>query len=1117
VADGSKQVARRRGIFQRLGNIVVRWPLAVIALWIVLAAVPLLTLPPLAVVAARQQVAPIPDNAPVMVATRQMADAFHEAGADNIVLVVLTNENGLGPADEETYRTVVDKLRQDSADVKSVQDFLTTPPLRELLQSKDNKAWNVPVTLVGSLGSPESRIAYYHVADIAKQTVAGSTLTANVTGPAATIFDIAGVGERDLHLIEFGTAFFVLVILLLVYRNVVTMLLPLVTIAISLATAQGVLAGFAELGLRISAQTMVLLTAVVVGAVTDYAVFMISRYHDYVRLGADSNDAVKRALTSIGKVIAASAATVAVTFLAMLFAKLPVFTTVGPAIAIAIGVGFLAAVTLLPAIIVLAGPRGWIKPRRALTNRFWRRSGIRIVRRPKLHLVTSLILLIFLAACASFIRYNYDDRKTLPTSTESAVGYTAMSRHFPSDSLSVQFILVQSPHDLRTPQALADLEQMAQRVSQVPGVALVRGITRPTGEPLEQAKATYQAGQVGSKLNDASQQISSHDMDLDLLTRGANTLADSLGQVRGQLGESMGSLAVLADALSSIEQQVGGQKPLQDLDDAAELISSMRSLGDGVSTDLANIAESLNWVGPVSAALDASPLCSADPACSDARVHLRSLAAMRNDGRFDRIAQLAQQLRSTQPGQTLDSTLEALHGALGNAQGAIRSLDQSGGLRDRLSTLQHGADSLADGSRKLADGVQMLVDQTRRMGVGLGDASAFLLAMNSDAARPSMAGFYVPPQIFTQDDFKKAAAAFVSPDGHTVRYLVQTQLDPFSTAAMDQVNAITAAARAAQPNTALADAKISMAGVSVVLRDTRDYYHIDFQFFVVATFIIVLLIMIVLLRAIVAALYLIASVIVSYLSAIGLGVIVFQFILGQQLHWSIPGLTFILLVAVGADYNLLLISRIREESPRGIRIGVIRTVGSTGGVITSAGLIFAASMFGLMFASITTMIQAGFVIGVGILLDTFLVRTITVPAMAVILSQANWWPYQWWPQRSRGRRPGRIAKRRTPMSDAPRRVEQLPTTITEPARPDAEPAVEAEPARSRRLRVPWPRRMLKRRPRSGAPSEVDQLPTTVAEPGVGRHCQSDATTSVVDGMTDDIDARASSSASHSMT
>ena len=211
---------------------------------------------------------------------------------------------------------------------------------------------------------------------------------------------------------------------------------------------------------------------------------------------------------------------------------------------------------------------------------------------------------------------------------------------------------------------------------------------------------------------------------------------------------------------------------------------------------------------------------------------------------------------------------------------------------------------------------------------------------------------------------------------------------------MDQIDSIVHAARSALPNTELSDAKIAVAGVPSGLKDTRDYYNNDINFIIFATIIIVFLILVVLLRALIAPIYLIASVLLSYMSALGVGVILFQGILGKELHWSLPGLSFILLVAVGADYNMLLISRIRDESPHGVRVGVIRTVGSTGGVITSAGLIFAASMFGLMTASIYTMAEAGFIIGFGILIDTFVVRTITVPALASMIGQKNWWPSQ---------------------------------------------------------------------------------------------------------------------------
>jgi putative drug exporter of the RND superfamily len=998
--DTTGTSAGTAGVFQRLGDFVVRRPVIVIGFWVMLAAVLSLTFPPLTQMVRERPVDILPANAPVTVTTQQMTEAFHESGSQNVLLTVLTNEKGLGPADEDVYRTLVDKLRQDTRNVVMLQDFLSTPPLREVMTSKDHKAWYLPIGLAGALGSPQAYDSYTRVADVVKETAAGSTLTAYLTGPSGTIADLTIVGERDVHLLEIATAIMVLTILLIVYRNPVTMLLPLITIGISLVTAQGVVAGLSQLGLGITSQTIAFMTALVAGAGTDYAVFLISRYHDYLRLGADSDQAVVRALMSVGKVTAASAGTVVVTFLGMIFTRLGLFSTIGPALAVSVGVALLAAVTVLPAVLVLAGRRGWIAPRRDLTTRFWRRSGIRIVRRPKAHLVASLMVLIILAGCGTLARYNYDDRKNLPDSTQSNLGYAAVDHHFQLNSTIPQYLFIQSPHDLRTPKALADLEQMAQRVSQLPGIAMVRGVTRPTGESVEQARATYQAGEVGNKLNDASKLITDHTSDLNLLTNGANALADNLGNVRGQVSQAISSVRGLVDALSYMQNQFGGGKTLKEIDTAAKLVTSMRALGDAMGVNLTNAVDTFDWAGPVVTALDASPTCDADASCSRSRVQLQRLVTARDDGTLDKIADLARQLQSTQDAQTLESTAKGLREALDTAANALRSLGlgEPGGMEARMATLEQGADTLADGSQRLADGVQLLVDQTKQMGTGLDTASGFLLAMKYNASEPSMAGFYIPPQLLTQDEFKKAASAFVSPDGHAVRYLVQTDVNPFSTDAMDQVNLITDTARGAQPNTALADASISMGGFPATLRDMRDYYNHDIRLIIVMTVMVVLLILIALLRAIVAPLYLIGSVMISYLSAVGIGVIVFQFILGQELSWSVPGLAFIVLVAVGADYNMLLISRLREESSRGMRSGVIRTVGATGGVITSAGVIFAASMLGLVFGSVATMVQAGFIMGAGLLLDTFLVRTIMVPALAVLVGQANWWPSRWGPR-----------------------------------------------------------------------------------------------------------------------
>ncbi|MGV0043246.1 RND family transporter [Mycobacterium colombiense] len=1029
------------GLFPRLGRWIARWPWLVIAVWAALVAVLSLTLPSLQEISQRHPVDMLPNDAPVLVATENMTKAFHEPASESIAVVVLSDAKGLSPADEDTYKRLAADLRADTRDVVMLQDFVSTPPLRELMTSKDRQAWILPVGLPGELSSPQSKQAYARVTGIVERTVAGTTLRANMTGPAATVADMNLTGQRDRTRIELAIVVLLFVILLVIYRNPVTMALPLIMIGVSVAVAQRLVAMVGLAGLGIANQTTIFMSGMMVGAGTDYAVFLISRYHDYLRDGLDSDQAVIRALASIGKVIAASAATVAVTFLGMIFAQLGILKSAGPVLGISVIVVFTAAVTLLPALLVLAGRRGWIAPRRDLSRRMWRRSGIQIVRKPKAHLLASVLVLAILAGCAGVAHYNYDERQVLPASAASSVGYAALDRHFPSNLIIPEYLVIQSPHDLRTPKALADLEQMAQRVSQVPGVASVRGITRPTGQSLEQARTSWQAGEVGDKLDQGSRQITDHTGDLDKLAGGANLMAGKLSDVRTQVNQAVSAVSGLVDALGFLQNAFGGNRALAELDGAEKLVSGMRSLGDAIGANSNFVANNSEWATPVLGALDNSPMCSAEPACVNARTELQRLVTARDDGTLGKISELARQLKATQAVQSLAATVSGLRRALSTAIGALGSLGMGtpGGMRAKINFLQQGTNTLADGSRQLADGVAQLVDQVKKMGFGLGEASAFLMGMKNDATTPAMSGFYLPAQALSYatgaggrpaalpgevqgllggtntEQLRKFAAAFVSPDGHAVRYLIQTDFNPFSGAAMDQVSAMMSAAAGAQPNTTLADAAVSTVGLPVFVKETRDYYGHDLRLIIMMTVGVVLLILIALLRAVVAPLYLIGSVIVSYLSALGIGVIVFQFLLGGEMHWSVPGLTFVILVAVGADYNMLLISRMRDESKLGMRSGVIRTVGSTGGVITAAGLIMAASMFGLVFASLTNVIQSGFVLGAGLLLDTFLLRTVTVPAIAVLVGQANWWRPTGWRPIVRRPRPRRGPRSRKPL------------------------------------------------------------------------------------------------------
>ena len=152
---------------------------------------------------------------------------------------------------------------------------------------------------------------------------------------------------------------------------------------------------------------------------------------------------------------------------------------------------------------------------------------------------------------------------------------------------------------------------MAQRVAQLPNITAVRGVTRPTGQPLDQTKISYQAGQVGSKLATASSQISSKTSDLDALSSGAQKLADTLGGVRDQIHSTARSMTAMTGTLNQVQQQLASPQTTQLLD----AIRSYANNGRWTENATAMLA-----------ALNNSPQCDADPACSDGRAKLQQLA-----------------------------------------------------------------------------------------------------------------------------------------------------------------------------------------------------------------------------------------------------------------------------------------------------------------------------------------------------------------------------------------------------------------------------------------------------------------------------------------------------------
>jgi len=188
-------------------------------------------------------------------------------------------------------------------------------------------------------------------------------------------------------------------------------------------------------------------------------------------------------------------------------------------------------------------------------------------------------------------------------------------------------------------------------------------------------------------------------------------------------------------------------------------------------------------------------------------------------------------------------------------------------------------------------------------------------------------------------------------------------------------------------------------GSSAIVADLRDSSNRDMVRSIVFVLAGILVVLILLLRALVAPLYLILTILLSYGATLGIVRIVFADILGQSgVTWWVPIFMFVMLVALGMDYNIFLMGRVKEEVPHfGNREGTRIAVAKTGGIITSAGIIMAGTFAAMMSARLLGLVQIGFAVAVGVLLDTFVVRTSLVPAIAVLLGR-----WSWWPRRQRG-------------------------------------------------------------------------------------------------------------------
>ncbi|BBZ16323.1 MMPL/RND family transporter [Mycolicibacterium gadium] len=908
--------------------------------WIAVIAVLNVVVPQLETVGQMRAISMSPDSAPSMIAMKRVGAVFEEFNSDSSAMIVLEGDKPLGEDTRAFYGEMIKRLEADKKHVQSVQDFWSDPLTAAGAQSNDGMAAYVQVYLAGNQGEALANESVEAVQDIVDGMQPPPGVKAFVTGPAALAADQHIAGDRSMRMIEAVTFTVIIVMLLLVYRSIVTVLLTLVMVVLQLSAARGVVAflGYHEIiGLSTFATNLLVTLAIAAG--TDYAIFLIGRYQEARAAGEDKEQAFYTMYHGTAHVVLGSGMTIAGATFCLSFTRLPYFQSLGVPLAIGMTVGVLAALTLSAAIITVAGRFGTtLDPKRALRVRGWRKIGAAVVRWPGPILVATIALSLIGLLTLPGYRTNYNDRNYLPADLPANEGYAAADRHFSQARMNPELLMIESDHDLRNSADFLVIDKIAKAVFRVPGISRVQAITRPDGKPIEHTSIPFQISMQGT-----TQQMNQ------------KYLQDRMADMLVQADEMNKTIATM-ERMSALTKEMAAT--------THSMVTKMKSMTVDVAELRDNIANFDDFFRPLRNYFYWEPKCFNIPICWALRSifdTLDGIDTMTKDIQelipdMERLDQLMPQMVTLMP--PMIDTMKTMRSMM------LTMYATQKGMQDQMAAMQDNSSAMGE---------------------------AFDASMNDDS-------FYLPPEVFDNAEFKKGMENFISPDGKSVRFIVAHDGDPMTPEGIERIDAIKQAAKEAIKGTPLEGSTVYLAGTAAVFKDMSDGSLFDLMIAAIASLGLIFVIMLIITRSVVAAAVIVGTVVISLGASFGLSVLIWQHLIGIELHWMVLAMSVIILLAVGADYNLLLVSRLKEELHAGINTGIIRAMGGSGSVVTSAGLVFAFTMMSMAVSELTVIGQVGTTIGLGLLFDTLVIRSFMTPSIAALMGK--WF---WWPQRVRAR------------------------------------------------------------------------------------------------------------------
>lgn len=515
------------------------------------------------------------------------------------------------------------------------------------------------------------------------------------------------------------------------------------------------------------------------------------------------------------------------------------------------------------------------------------------------------------------------------------------------------------------------------------------------------------------------------------LRSGVNELADGLSQLEQGLRDgSAGAVELkkgLAQAASSAKQLAAANRELrQGYQKAA---AGLTPIAKGLADVEQGLQEMSGVLGQVNESLQNLTERHPELATDQEFVMVQQMvqgvkAGMDSDtGLISGIKQLNQGLSAVQAGLTeanqgLSQTVagqEALNGGFDELvkglsdlqQGIEQAADGQKEINSHIPAVSSGLNQIGDGQQELqagfadldgqlaqlTDGLDRSVDGLNEVVTGLRSAQDYLDEL-ARTSKDDMSGWFIPQDVLESDDFKQVFDVYMSKDRQVTTLDVVLNTNPYAIEAMDKVGEIKEAVERATKGTDLEDATVAISGVSSMNNDLGAISDADFSRTVILMLLAIAIILIALFRSVIMPLYLMLSLILTYFTSMGIAEVVFVDIGGYPgLSWAVPFFSFVILIALGVDYSIFLMSRFNEYKDGDAQEGIRTAMRKMGTVIISAVIILGGTFAAMYPSGVLSLLQIATVTISGLLLYAFVFLPFFVPVMVKTFGKANWWPF----------------------------------------------------------------------------------------------------------------------------